>query len=1028
MAKTPTKPTENKATKPPIYLLDSMAFIFRAYHAMQRSRPMSTRTGIPTAATYVFVNMINKLRKDFQPEYLAAVYDVGAPVHRNKMAAQLKDVKKFNIKTQQFEATEYGGYKATRTETPPDLIQQQPYIRRALEAFRIPILYYQGFEADDVIGTLSHKLATLGHHVYIVSSDKDMMQLVTKDVSILNPTKDNLILDPAGVEANLGVPPERVIDVMALRGDSVDNIPGAPGIGDKGSVELIQQFGTVEAAIDAATATPDAIKRKTYRESLANNRDNILLSKELVTIHTEVPIEYTLDAMRTQAPDLAACRDLFSELEFTTLLKELAPAADTTVPTYETKPTAVQIKHLLEEARATNPATGEPNGLAIAIAQTAQAIAAEIAAEPTEDSAEPESPPAENMSLFGAQPATEPGAPGPALSEVERVASETWVRAEDPARRLGLAVNDHFALEVSLDSPGIKEALADATLPKDVHDLKAVLRALEPHNVALEGVCNDVMLLSYLINPTHGSHTLPDIAARSTSRTLIHQPTKDNPNDPRRLPEAAAAIVRLSTTLGQQIADYAPTQHQIPADDPALGGAVTTEMLFADQKAATKSSAPGPALSEVERVASETWDVAPPTSPLQHVYDTIDKPLVPVLLRMEQTGVRIDPAFLREMSSRLAVEIDNLAERIYADAAGAGNPAHRFNINSPKQLGDVLFNKMLLPKPMKYGKGKVVSTAQDVLEELAESHPIAALVIEHRQLQKLKGTYLDTLPSLADSEGRIHTTFNQVGAATGRLSSINPNLQNIPIRTTIGREIRAAFIAAPGNVLMSADYSQIELRLMAHFSQDPLLLDAYRTGKDIHTLTASEVFEVDAATMDKETRNRAKAVNFGIVYGISPFGLAAQLGIDQKTAREYIERYFERYSAVRTFIERTLDEVRKAQAVRTFFGRVRPIPDIQSRNANMRGFAERTAVNTPLQGTAADLIKLAMIRIDAELTRRNLRSRMTLQVHDELLFDVVPEEAKEVEALVKQEMENVAEFSVPIVAEVGVGQNWRDIK
>jgi DNA polymerase-1 len=987
MAKTPTKPTENKNAKPPIYLLDSMAFIFRAYHAMQRSRPMSTRTGIPTAATYVFVNMINKLRKDFQPEYLAAIYDVGAPVHRNEMAAQMKDVKKFNIKTQKFETIEYGGYKANRTETPPDLIQQQPYIRRALEAFRIPILYYEGFEADDVIGTLSHKLAALGHHVYVVSSDKDMMQLVTKEVSILNPTKDNLILDPAGVEANLGVPPERVIDVMALRGDSIDNIPGAPGIGDKGSVELIQQFGTVEAAIDAATETPDAIKRKTYRESLANNRDNILLSKDLVTIHTEVPIEYTLDAMRTQPPDLAACRDLFSELEFTTLLKELAPAADTTVITYELKPTAVQIKHLLEEARSINIATGKPNGLAIAIFEDAQAIAEEVAAEPSEEDAEP--PAAENMSLFGGTPAAP--SPEPASPKPE----------EDPACRLGLAANDHFAIEVSLDAPGIKEALADPKLPKDVHDLKAIMRALEPHNLTLDGIRNDVMLLSYLVNPTHGSHTLPDIAARSTSRALVHQPTKENPNDPKRLPEAASAVVRLAAILGKQVADYAPTEHAIPADDPALGGAVTTEMLFADSKPATKSAV---------------------TSPLVDVYNTIDKPLVPVLLKMEQTGVRIDPAFLRDMSTRLAVEIDNLAEKIYSDSG------HRFNINSPKQLGDVLFNKMLLPKPMKYGKGKVVSTAQDVLEELAETHPIAALVIEHRQLQKLKGTYLDALPSLADSEGRIHTTFNQVGTATGRLSSTNPNLQNIPIRTAVGREIRAAFIAAKGNVLMSADYSQIELRLMAHFSQDPLLLDAYRTGKDIHTLTAAEVFQVDAATMDKETRNRAKAVNFGIVYGISPFGLAAQLGIDQKTAREYIERYFERYSGVQGFIDETLATVRRNQAVSTVFGRVRPIPDIQSRNPNMRGFAERTAVNTPLQGTAADLIKLAMIRIDAEIAKRKLRSHMTLQVHDELLFDVVPEESKEMETLVKQEMEHVVEFSVPIVAEVGIGQNWRDIK
>ena len=404
------------------------------------------------------------------------------------------------------------------------------------------------------------------------------------------------------------------------------------------------------------------------------------------------------------------------------------------------------------------------------------------------------------------------------------------------------------------------------------------------------------------------------------------------------------------------------------------------------------------------------------------VYAKLDLPLVPVLLRMEKVGVRIDSELLREMSSRLAITVDDLAERIYASTG------HRFNINSPKQLGDVLFNKMDLPKPMKYGKGKVISTAQDILEDLAQHHEVPAWVLEHRQLQKLKGTYLDALPQLADADGRVHTTFNQVGTATGRLSSTAPNLQNIPIRTAVGREIRAAFVAAPGNVLMSADYSQIELRLMAHFSQDPLLLDAYRTGKDIHTLTAAEVFEVDAATMDKETRARAKAVNFGIVYGISPFGLAAQLNIDQKIAREYIERYFARYTGVAKFIEDTIAKVQRDQAVRTAFGRVRPIPDIQSRNPNQRGFAERTAVNTPLQGTAADLIKLAMIRIDAEITRRDLKARMTLQVHDELIFDVPEREVEEVSAMVKELMEGAASFSVPIVADVGVGPNWRDAK
>ncbi|HEY1994609.1 MAG TPA: DNA polymerase I [Edaphobacter sp.] len=989
MAQAPNSSSTPDA-KPPIYLLDSMAFIFRAYHAMQRQRPMSTRTGIPTAATYVFVNMINKLRKDFQPEYLAAIYDVGAPVHRNELATQLKDVRKFNIKTQEFETVEYGGYKANRTETPPDLIQQQPYIRRALEAFRIPILYYEGFEADDVIGTLSCKLSALGHKVFVVSSDKDMMQLVNDDVVILNPTKDNLILDRAGVEQSLGVPPERVVDVMALRGDSIDNIPGAPGIGDKGSVELIQQFGSVEAALDRA----DEVKKRTYRESLQNNRENILLSKELVTIHTGVPIEYSLEAMRTQPPDNAACRELFSELEFTTLLKELAPAVDNTAITYNLKPTSGEVTQLLAQARKVNPNTGLPRGLAIFLAEDARAVSEEIAVESDPEGADGEPGTAENMTLFGVPP--DPTIPF------------TGTAVSDAAYTLGLAVADYAALEANLDEPGVREALADLKLPKDIHDLKAVLRALAPHSVALAGVRDDVMLLSYLVNPTHGSHTLPDIAARTTSRALTHQPTKDNPSDPRRLPEAAAAIVRLASALGRQIAEAGSFEHHILKDDPSLGGAMTKEMLFA-MPVTSKAGA---------------------ASPLLDVYNTIDKPLVPVLLRMEQAGVRIDSTVLGEMSNRLAIEIDNLAERIYkqAGAAMGADSGHRFNINSPKQLGDVLFNKMLLPKPMKYGKGKVVSTAQDVLEELAEQHPVPALVLEYRQLAKLKSTYLDSLPQLTDAQGRVHTTFNQVGTATGRLSSTNPNLQNIPVRTALGREIRAAFIPAPGNVLMSADYSQIELRLMAHFSQDPLLLDAYRTGKDIHTLTASEVFGVDAATMDKETRARAKAVNFGIVYGISPFGLAAQLNIDQKTAKQYIETYFDRYKGVQRFIEETLETVRRDQSVKTYFGRIRPIPDIQSRNPNMRGFAERTAINTPLQGTAADLIKLAMLKIDQLICGRKLKSRMTLQVHDELLFDVVPEEAEELRELVKLEMEHVAEFSVPIVADVGIGENWRDIK
>jgi DNA polymerase-1 len=1021
--------SKTASSKPPIYLLDSMAFIFRAYHAMQRSRPMTTRTGIPTAATYVFVNMINKLRADFKPEYLAAVYDVGKPVHRHELADQMKDVQKFNIKTQQFETTEYGGYKANRVETPPDLIQQQPYIRRALEAFRIPIIYSEGYEADDVIGTMSCHFAALGHHVYVVSSDKDMMQLVNENVSILNPTKDNLILDPAGVEAVLGVPPQRVIDVMALRGDAIDNIPGAPGIGDKGSVELIQTFGTVEAALDRA----DEVKKKTYRESLQNNRDNILLSKELVTIHTSVAMEFSLDQMRTQPVDNAACRALFTELEFTTLLKDLPADVTAVATTFNLKPTPAEVAAFFAEARTAGH-------LAIALAANAQALSEEVADTTTESEAEPEPPPAETMSLFGSNEGAGPSVQGSATSS----SSEPWALGPGPCL-LGLCIDPAHAIEVTLDTPGLREALTDPTLPKQVHDLKAVLRSLEPHSVALAGPVTDVMLESYLLNPTHASHTLIDIAARSTSLALKHQPSKENPNDLKRLPEAAAAVARLATTFTEQLTE-SNTPRTIIADDPSLGGAVTIDMLYADKSREhgpassvqkTPSSvagtpAPEPLALGPDSSPSEPWALGPGPlnehSTLQDVYQLLDLPLVPVLLRMEQAGVRVDSDLLREMSSRLAVTIDDLAEKIYASVAGAGNPPHRFNINSPKQLGEVLFNKMGLPQPIKYGKGKTISTAQDILEGLAAEHEVPAWVLEHRQLQKLKGTYLDALPQLADSAGRIHTTFNQVGTATGRLSSTNPNLQNIPIRTAVGREIRAAFIAAPGNLLMSADYSQIELRLMAHFSQDPLLLDAYRTGKDIHTLTAAEVFQVDPETMSKETRARAKAVNFGIVYGISPFGLAAQLGIEQKIAKEYIARYFERYSGVAAFIERTLETVRRDQSVRTAFGRVRPIPDIQSRNPNQRGFAERTAVNTPLQGTAADLIKIAMLRIDAEIRRRNLRSLMTLQVHDELLFDVVPSEAEEMQHLVKTEMESAATFTVPIVADVGLGQNWRDIK
>lgn len=921
----------DQPAKPAIFLLDSMGFIFRAYHAMQRQRPMSTRTGVPTAAVYVFVNMLNKLRRDFSPQYLAAVFDVSAPVFRDERAKDLK-LRKFNSQTRTFDEVEYAGYKANRAEMPPDLVQQLPYIRRALEALRIPILQQEGFEADDVIGTLSRQASEQGHSVYIVSNDKDMMQLVADNVFVMNPAKDNLVLDREGVVNALGVPPEQVIDVMALRGDSIDNIPGAPGIGDKGSVDLIRQFGSVETALDRASE----VARKTYRESLQNNRDTVMLSKELVTIHCNVPMDLNLDQMQTRTPDLAASRELFAELEFTTLLKEIG-AEEKPKQTVEMvlEPTLDELKALLAEARQGTLTVVAGDGTASIPGEQNEA----------QENAEAE-PAREELSLLGA------------MERAEQPAAEQSVSAK--ALTLGFAAKDARALRVRLEGEAaglLKAALEDATLAKSVHDLKSQLRVLQAHGIQLAGVRDDAMLYSYLLNPTHSTHRLADVAARFDNQFSL----EDGENQ---LPAAAATVARLTPQLRE----------------------------------------------DVERTGT------------RGVYETIDLPLSPILLEMEEAGVRIDGKYLERISERLGEQMKELAECIY------GNCGHRFNINSPKQLGDVLFNKMALPKPVKYGRGKVVSTAQDVLEELAEHHQVPRLVLEYRQLAKLKSNYSDSLPGLADREQRVHTTFNAVGTATGRLSSVNPNLQNIPIRTELGREIRAAFIPADGNVLLSADYSQIELRLMAHFSEDPLLLKAYREGVDIHALTASEVFGVPIGEMDKTTRNRAKAVNFGIVYGISPFGLAQQLGIETGEARAYIERYFQRYQGVREFIDRTLEEVRRTQSVRTMFGRVRPIPDIGSRNANMRGFAERTAVNTPLQGTAADLIKLAMIRIARELRERKLRTRMVLQVHDELVFDVPRDEAEPVATLVKREMENVIGLKVPIVAEAGVGSNWRDLK
>jgi DNA polymerase-1 len=848
--------------RPRFFLIDSFGFIFRAYHARARSAapPMRTSTGFSTEAVYIFNNMLRKLVKEHSPAYIAAIFESGEPTHR---------------------VQEFAEYKANRTEMPPDLADQIPHVRRILDAMRIPVLHYPGFEADDVIGTLARRVEGMGLDVVIVSSDKDMLQLVDEHVFMLNPAKDDTLYDAARVKEFMGVMPAQVSDLLALMGDTVDNIPGAPGIGEKGARDLIARFGSVEAALERAAE----VERKMYRESMQKNVERIQMSKRLASIATDVPVEFSLDSVKAQEFDLALLKAIYKEMEFHSLLKELGPSEDA-------RPRDYRSLSGLEEI---------PSGAPVAVA-ISKAAEGEFA-----------------LDSIGI----------------------AWKAGE--ARS---AAGEMLAK--------VKPWLEEAAAPKIACDVKSALLELGRLGIDAQGFDHDVMLYAFLLDADPGGCPLEEQARR-----------------------------KLDLKLG-----HSPEQH---AD-----------------------------------ITLELWNQLAPaveTRGLRDLYSTIELPLTRVLARMEREGVRIDSTELSRLSQLMESEIARLTSEIHTLA---GKP---FNIASPQQLGKVLFEDLKLPAPVKYGKGKTISTAADVLEELAPDHEIVRKTLEYRQLTKLKGTYVDALPALIDRQtGRLHTSFNQTGAATGRISSSNPNLQNIPIRTELGREIRAAFVPREGWKLVVADYSQIELRLLAHMSEDPLLMDAFRSGEDIHTRTASEVLGIHPMMVTPQARRDAKAVNFGIVYGISPFGLAAQLGISRGEAEKYIRNYFERYQGVRRFIDETVAEVRKTGVTRTLFGRERPIPDINSRNPNSRGFAERTAVNSPLQGTAADLIKLAMVRIDRALQSGGHRGVMLLQVHDELVFECPSEETSDISALVKHEMEGVRELKVPLLVDVGVGDNWRDAK
>jgi DNA polymerase-1 len=857
-----------------IFLIDTFGFIFRAYHARGRMAAPSMRTGagVPTEAVYIFNNMLRKLTAAYKPEYIASVFESAGPTFREQ---------------------EFAEYKANRAEMPPDLTLQIPYVRRLLESMRIPILEYPGFEADDVIGAIARRAEAAGMDVAIVSSDKDMLQLIDEHVSMFNPMQDDLWYDAAKVVEKMGVKPGQVADLLALKGDAIDNIPGAPGIGDKGARDLIERFGSVEAALDRA----GEVERKMYRESLEQNRERILMSKRLATIDVTVPIEFSLDAVRAQSPDTAALKRVYRELEFFSLIEQLGPEEDTRPRDYA----ALETEEAVDSFLAAIPA-----GALVAVAVATGAGES--------DMFEAERQPAVGLAA----------APGVARSVAAGLVERLRPFFEDPSRR------------------------------KAVHDVKQAVLALAEWGIEPRGFDDDTMLYAFLLNADPGGCSLEMMARRRLDRKL----------DPG-VEQQADCTVELAAALAREV----------------------------DERG------------------------------FRTVYQTIDLPLAHVLARMEQRGIRVDPVEMRRLSEMMDTEVQRLTAEIYALAGRS------FNINSPQQLGKVLFEELHLPAPQKYGKGKAISTAADILEELAVDYEVCRKVLDYRQLVKLKGTYVDALPALINPRtGRLHTSFNQTGAATGRLSSSNPNLQNIPIRTELGREIRAAFIPRAGWKLVVADYSQIELRLLAHFSNSAVLIEAFRNGEDIHTRTAAEVFNVPPLLVTPELRRRAKAVNFGIVYGLSAFGLAAQLGIPRHEAQTYIDNYFARYPGVRQWIEKTIAEVRASGVTRTLVGRERPIPDMDSRNPNARGFAERTAVNTPLQGTAADLIKLAMIRIEEEIERRGFQAGMLLQVHDELLFEAPPGEIEEVRKLVKAGMEGVSKLSVPLIADVGVGSNWRDAK
>jgi DNA polymerase I len=894
-------------TPPRLYLIDGSSQMYRAYHAI---RGLTGPDGNSTNAVYGFVTMLRKLINDHQPQYIAASFDLAGPTFRDDIVTD---------------------YKANRAPMPGDLAQQIPLVHEACEAMGVPILTSQRYEADDVIGTLATKAAAAGFEVAIVTGDKDFFQLVHDRIKVYNPKEEGAWFDAEAVKEKFGVAPEQVVDVLALMGDSIDNIKGVPGIGEKGARDLIAKYGDLETLLAHAGEVPN----KRQREGLQNHAEDARQSRTLARIHIDCPVAFDPESMRYRGASRERCFELFTRLGFRTLVMEFAPTAQTIGKDYAVIDSIAGVEALAGELR------------------TAGRFALRVL---------PDAPSAMRAGIVG-------------LSFSMSRYQARYVPFAGSGLGFDGGLNARAALEV------LKPLLEDPSIRKIGHDLKFDTIVLARHGVALDGLETDTMIASYLVDANRSSHPLEDLALEHTGYKAL---TEED------VCGRGAKAVSFAQIPVQAALDYAGER-----SDLALQLAAPLRGILARDG-------------------------------LEAVYEEIEHPLLPVLVSIERAGIRIDGPALASQAQRIDEELYKLARRIY-ELSG-----EEYNINSPKKLGEILFDKMgLTTETLKRtSKTKAHSTAFDVLEELGQYHELPRLVLEWRALMKLKGTYIDALPQLVNPDtGRVHTCFNQAVAATGRLSSSDPNLQNIPIRTELGREIRRAFIADPGNVLISADYSQIELRVLAHMSGDPALLEAFTQNIDIHDRTAMKVFGTDSGLSEHELRRRAKIINYALLYGKQAFTLAKDIGVPREEAQSFIDAYFAGFPSVRAFIDGIIEEGRHTGVVKTMFGRRRLVPDLNNRNGQVRGAAERAAVNMPIQGSAADILKKAMIDVHRALPRvAGGRARMILTVHDELLFEAPEAAADETVSAVRQLMESAVTLSVPLTVDVGVGKNWKEAK